>query len=80
MLPQAPCSPDLSPCDFYLYPKLQSRVKGYHFQTLDSGQKAVTDAIKTLSETDFQSCYETRKIRVALEEYYSVRDNVYSDK
>jgi hypothetical protein len=56
LLPQAPYSQDLSPYDFYLFQKLQSRVKGCHFQTLDSVQKAVTDAIKTLTEDDFQSC------------------------
>jgi transposase len=65
MNPQAPHSPDLSPCDFYLLAKLKSRVKGYHFQTLNSVQKAVADAIKTLREADFLSCYEARKIRWA---------------
>jgi hypothetical protein len=50
VLPQAPYSPDLSPCDFHLFPNLKSRAKGYHFETLDRVQKAVTDAIKTLTE------------------------------
>jgi hypothetical protein len=45
-----------------LFPKLKSRVKDHHFQTLDSVQKAVTDAIKTLIEADFQSCCEAWKI------------------
>jgi hypothetical protein len=62
VLLQAPYSPDLSPCGFYMFPKLKSRVKGYHFQTLNSIQKAVTDAIKTLTEVDLQSCYEAWKI------------------
>jgi transposase len=57
VLSQAPYSPDLSPCDFYLFQKLKSRVKAYHFQTLDSVQKAVTNAITTLKEADFQSCH-----------------------
>jgi transposase len=39
VLPQAPCSPDLSPCDLYLFPKLKYRVKGYHFQTFDGVQE-----------------------------------------
>jgi hypothetical protein len=52
MLLQVPYSPDFSPCDFHLFPKLKSNFKGSHFQTLDSVQKAVTDAIKTLPETD----------------------------
>jgi hypothetical protein len=64
LLPQAPCSPALSLCEFYLFPKLKSGIKGYHFQTLGSVQKAVTDAIKTLTEADFQS-YETWEIRWA---------------
>jgi hypothetical protein len=46
-----------------LCPKIKSRSKGYHFQTLDSIQKAVSDAIKTLTEADFLSCCEARKIR-----------------
>jgi hypothetical protein len=45
-----------------MFPKLKSRVKGHHFQTLDGVQNAVTDAIDTLTEADFQSCYEAWKI------------------
>jgi hypothetical protein len=65
MLPHAAYSPDLSPCDFYLFPKLKSRVKGHHFQTLDSVQKAFTDAINTIREADCQSCSEAWIIRWA---------------
>jgi hypothetical protein len=65
MLSHVPYSPDLSPCDFYLFPKLKSKVKACHFQTLDSIQKAVTNAFKTLTEGGFQSYYETLKIRWA---------------
>jgi hypothetical protein len=48
LLPQASYSPDMSTCEFHSFPKLKSRVKDYHFHTLDSIQKATTDAIKTL--------------------------------
>ena len=27
----APCSPDLAPCDFWLFPKLKSLLKGRRF-------------------------------------------------
>jgi hypothetical protein len=30
-----PPSPDLAPCDFYLFPKLKSALKGTHFQSVD---------------------------------------------
>jgi hypothetical protein len=59
--PLAPYSPDLSHCDFHLFQKLKSRIKGCNLKTLESVQKAVTDAIKTLTEADFQSCYEAWK-------------------
>jgi hypothetical protein len=62
MLLRAPYSPGLSPYDFYLFPKLKSRVRGHHLQTLDSIQKVVTDTIKTITEADFQSCHEAWKI------------------
>jgi hypothetical protein len=39
-----------------LVPKIKIESQGLSFQTLDSVQKAVTDAIKTLTEVDFQSC------------------------
>jgi hypothetical protein len=55
-----------------LLSKLKWRVKGYHFQTLDSVQKAVTDAIKTLTEADFQSCW-------GVENYFQ-GDNADSDE
>ena len=30
-LPHPPYSPDLAPCDFYLFPKLKLKLKGHHF-------------------------------------------------
>jgi hypothetical protein len=50
LLPQAPYFPYLSPCHCYLFSKLKSRAKGYHFQTVGSVEKAVTDAIKTVQD------------------------------
>ncbi|GFY10449.1 uncharacterized protein TNCV_1463391 [Trichonephila clavipes] len=32
--PQPPYSPDLSPCDFFLFPKLKNPLKEHHFGTL----------------------------------------------
>jgi hypothetical protein len=84
MLPHAAYSPDLSPCDFYVFPKLKSRVKGHHFQTLDSVQKNFTGATKTITEADCQSCYEARIICwtkcVASESCYFEGGVVHSDE
>jgi hypothetical protein len=57
--------PDLSPCDFYLYPEFKLRMKGDHFHALYSVQKAVPDAIKTPKEANCQSCCEARRIHGA---------------
>jgi hypothetical protein len=33
--PPPPHSPNLAPCDFHLFPKLKSGLKGIHFQYVD---------------------------------------------
>ena len=43
VVPQSPHSPDLSLCDFFLFPKLKFHLKGRHFGTVDNIQKVVTD-------------------------------------
>jgi transposase len=53
-LPHPPYSPDLAPCDFYLFPKLKSKLKGHHFGT-------VTDDLRTLAENDFLYCCDQWK-------------------
>ena len=39
VLPHPPYSPDLALCDFYLFPKLKSKLNGHHFRTLENIQK-----------------------------------------
>ena len=57
MVPQPPYSPDLSPCDFFLFPKLKFHLKGSHFGTVDNIQMIMTDQLRALSHEDFQHCY-----------------------
>jgi hypothetical protein len=40
VVPQSPYSPDLSPYDFFLFPKLKFHLKGGHFGTVDNIQKS----------------------------------------
>ena len=54
---QPPYSPDLSPCDFFLFPKLKFHLKGRHLGTVDNIQKVVTDQLRALPHEDFQHCY-----------------------
>ena len=53
---QPPYSPDLSPCDFFLFPKLKFHLKGRHFRTADNIQKVVTGQLRALLHEEFQHC------------------------
>ena len=57
VVPQPPYSPDPSPCDFFLFPKLKFHLKGRHFRTVDNILKVVTDQLRALPHEDFQHCY-----------------------
>ncbi|GFW52856.1 putative transposase [Trichonephila clavipes] len=59
--PQPPYSPDLSPCDFFFFPKLKNYLKGHPFGTLENIQTAVTHQLKTIPLSELHQCYEEWK-------------------
>ena len=81
VVPQPPNSPDLSPCDFFLFHKLKNVLKGHHFGTSKDIQKCVTDMLKTILVDKFQRCnqkWEQRLHRcVAAQGNYFEEDNIY---
>ena len=54
-VPQPPCSPDLAPCDFCLFPKL----RGCRYETTEEIKVAVTKVIDTLTEEGFLGAFQT---------------------
>ena len=48
-IPQPPYSPDLAPCDFWLFLNL----RGCPYETIDEKKEAVTKVIDTLTQEDF---------------------------
>ena len=48
---QPPYSPDLAPCDFWLFPKLKSPLKGKRFQTIDEIQENTTGQLMAIGRT-----------------------------
>lgn len=38
VVPQPPHSSELSPCEFFLFTKLKSYLKGHHFRTIENLQ------------------------------------------
>ena len=47
-VPRHPYSPDLAPCDFWLFPKL----RGCRYETIEEMKEAVAKVIDTLTQDD----------------------------
>ncbi|UYV75991.1 hypothetical protein LAZ67_13002040 [Cordylochernes scorpioides] len=58
MIPQPPYSPDLAPCDFFLFPKLKRPMKGRRYATLDEIKTASKEELKKILKNDFLKCFE----------------------
>ena len=53
-VPQPPYSPDLAPCDFWLFPKL----RGCCYETTEETKEAMTKVIDTLTQEDVHGAFE----------------------
>ena len=53
-VPHPPYSPELAPCDFWLFPKLC----GCRYSTIEETKKAVTKVIDTLTLEDFEGAFQ----------------------
>ena len=52
--PQPPYSPDLDPCDFWLFPKLRDS----RYETMKEMVEAVTKVIDTLTQEDIHGAFQ----------------------
>ena len=53
-VPHPPYSPDLAPCDFWLFSKL----RGYRSETIEEMKEAVMKVIDTLTQEDFHGAFQ----------------------
>jgi transposase len=51
-------SPDLSPSDYFLFPKLKMKLKGLHFVDVAEIQEAVTDELKKVQKEEFSVTFQ----------------------
>ena len=58
VIPHPPYSPDLAPCDFFLFPKLKLRMKGRRFDTIEEIQEESQRVLDTIPKRDFQGCFQ----------------------
>ena len=53
-VPHPPYSPDLAPCDFWLFPKL----RGCRYETIEGKKEVVTKVIDTLTPEDIHGAFQ----------------------
>ena len=53
-VPLRPYSPDVTPCDFWLFPKL----RGCRYETIEEMKEAVTKVIDILTQEDFHGAFQ----------------------
>jgi hypothetical protein len=58
VIPHPPHSPDLAPCDFFLFPKIKLRLKARPFDTIEEIQAITQKVLNILTEKDFQEAFQ----------------------
>jgi hypothetical protein len=56
-----PYSPDLAPCDFFLFFKMKLSVKGRRFDTTETIRAESQEVVDTLTFKNFQGCMKSWK-------------------
>jgi histone-lysine N-methyltransferase SETMAR len=63
VLPQPPYSPDLTPANFFLFPKLKSTLKGRRFESIEAIKTNSLVHLRSIPKIAFQECFRTLKKR-----------------
>jgi transposase len=58
VLKHPPYSPDLAPCDFFLFPKIKSVLKGTHCVSVENVKAKTAEILNSLTEHDLRNCFE----------------------
>ena len=56
-VPQPPYSPDLAPCDLWLFPKLKEKLRGYRYETIEM-KEALMKVIDMFTQEDFDGAFQ----------------------
>ena len=57
-LQQPPYSPDLAPCDFFLFPKLKKVLKGHRFEVTEDIKRNSTKTLLDIPKEEFAKCFQ----------------------
>ena len=70
-----PYSPNIAPCDFWLFPKLKEKLIGCRYETTEEMKEAVTKVIDTLTQEDFHGAFQ--KLLERYNKYIAVRGDYF---
>ena len=62
-LRQPPYSPDIAPCDYWMFPKLKMALKGKRFDDIETIQSNATRELKAISKSAFEDCFKVVCLR-----------------
>lgn len=57
VVPHPPYSPDLAPCDFWLFPRLKFHLKGKRFADVEEIKQNTNSELRALVQKDFETCF-----------------------
>ena len=57
-LQQPPYSPDLAPCDFFLFPRLKKVLKGHRFEATEDIKRNSTKTLLYIPKDEFAKCFQ----------------------
>jgi hypothetical protein len=58
VVPHLPYSPDLAPCDLFLFPKIKMTLKGRRFNDVEEIQAESQAALNAVQKQEFQKCFQ----------------------
>ena len=59
VLPHPPYSPDLAPCDFFLFPRIKKELKGKRFDKAPHLARAVQAVVDAIPKEDYENSFKT---------------------
>lgn len=64
LLPHPPYSPDLAPCNFFLFPRIKKEPEGKSFNSVESLARAVQAVVDDIPKEDYEKSFQSWQNRL----------------
>ena len=64
LLPHPPYSPDIAPCDFFLFPRIKKELKGKSFNNVENLARAVQAVVESIPKADYKKSFQSWQNRL----------------